>query len=188
MNPKITFQVSYITKTTDDGLGEYYEDNIHLNIFTDRAIYRPGQTVFFKGIFTVPDPKTGELMVLDFQNLRFPFFENLVYKTVLKFKKLKTSVTISDPFNRTVDSFQVTPNKFGSFSGSFVIPKDAATGEWDFDTEDYDMEDQNSGKFRVEEYKRPGFKLILTKPKTELQLGDSFNILIKVRSLCRCTA
>ena len=34
----------------------------------------------------------------------------------------------------------------------------------------------------MEEYKRPSFKLILTKPKTELQLGDSFNVQIKVRS------
>ena len=100
----------------------------------------------------------------------------------MKFKKLKTNITISDPFNRTVDTFKVTPNEFGSFSGSYVIPKEAATGEWDFDAEDYQIEYQNSGKFRVEEYKRPGFKLILTKPKTELQLGDSFNILMKVRS------
>jgi hypothetical protein len=169
-------------KDSDDGLAEYYQDNIRLNIFTDRSIYRPGQTVFFKGIFTVPNPKTGEIMVLDFQKLKFPFFENLVYKTVLKFKKLRTNVTIRDPFNRAVDTFHVTPNKFGSFSGTYTISKDAPTGEWDFDTEDYEMENQNSGTFHVEEYKRPSFKLILTKPKTELQLGDSFNVQIKVRS------
>ena len=169
-------------KDSDDGLAEYYEGNIRLNIFTDRSIYRPGQTVFFKGIFTVPNPKTGELMVLDFQKLQFPFFENLVYKTVLKFKKLKTDVTIRDPFNKTVETFHVTPNKFGSFSGTYTISKDAATGEWDFDSGDYEMENQNSGTFHVEEYERPSFKLILTKPKTELQLGDSFNVKIKVRS------
>ena len=169
-------------KDSDDGLAEYYEDNIRLNIFTDRAIYRPGQRVFFKGIFTVPNPKTGELMVLDLQKLQFPFFENLGYKTLLKFKKSKTAVTISDPFNRTVDSFRVRPNEFGSFSDSFLIPKDAATGEWDFDAGAYEMENQNSGRFHVEEYKRPSYKLILTKPKTELQLGDSFKVQIKVRS------
>lgn len=169
-------------KDSDDGLAEYYEDNIRLNIFTDRSIYRPGQTVFFKGIFTVPNPKTGEIVVLDFQKLQFPFFENLVYKTALKFKKLRTDVTIRDPFNRAVDTFHVKPNKFGSFSGTFTISKDAATGEWDFDSENYEIENQNSGTFHVEEYKRPSFKLILAKPKTELQLGDSFNVQIKVRS------
>ncbi len=169
-------------KDSGDGLAEYYKDNIRLNIFTDRAIYRSGQMVFFKGIFTVPNPKTGEIMVLDLQKLQFPFFENLAYKTLLKFKKSKTSVTISDPFNKTVDSFRVRPNEFGSFSDSFLIPKDAATGEWDFNSEDYEMENQNSGRFHVEEYKRPSYKLILTKPKTELQLGDSFNVQIKVRS------
>ncbi len=169
-------------KDSDDGLAEYYENNIRLNIFTDRAIYRPGQTVFFKGIFTVPNPKTGEIMVLDFKKLPFPFFENIAYKTAMKFKKLKTNVTIRDPFNKTVDTFRVTPNSFGSFSGSYTISKDAATGVWDFNSEDYEMEGQNSGRFHVEEYKRPSFKLILTKPKTELQLGDSFNVQIKVRS------
>ncbi|HSZ32094.1 MAG TPA: MG2 domain-containing protein, partial [Puia sp.] len=169
-------------KDSDDGLAEYYEDNIRLNIFTDRAIYRPGQTVFFKGIFTVPNPKTGEIMVLDFKKLPFPFFENLSDKIAQKFKKPKTNVTIRDPFNKTVDTFRVTPNSFGSFSGSYTISKNAATGEWNFDTEDYQMEDQNSGRFHVEEYKRPSFKLILTKPKKELKLGDSFNVQIKVRS------
>ena len=169
-------------KDSDDGLAEYYEENIRLNIFTDRAIYRPGQTLFFKGIFTVPDPKTGEIMVLDFKKLPLSFFEDLSNKNALKFRKLKTNVTIRDPFNRTVDTFRVTPNSFGSFSGSYTISKDAATGEWDFNSEDYEMEDQNSGRFHVEEYKRPSFKLILTKPKTELQLGDSFNVQIKVRS------
>ena len=100
----------------------------------------------------------------------------------MKFNKPKTEITISDPFNRTMDSVHVTPNKFGSFSGSFTIPKNAATGEWNFDTQDYELENRNSGKFRVEEYKRPAFKLILTKPKTELQLGDSFIIVMKTRS------
>jgi alpha-2-macroglobulin len=173
---------SVYDKDLDDGLSEYYADNIRLNIFTDRAIYRPDQTVFFKGIFTVPNPKTGEIMVLDFKKLQLPFFKNISYKTALKFKKLKTNVTIGDPFNKAVDTFRVTPNGFGSFSGSYKISKDAATGEWYFNTEDYEMEGQNSGRFHVEEYKRPSFKLILTKPKTELQLGDSFNVHIKVRS------
>jgi alpha-2-macroglobulin len=180
--PEDNIPIVLYNKDSDDGLAEYYEDNIRLNIFTDRSIYRPGQTVFFKGIFTVPNPKTGELMVLDLQKLQFPFFENLVYKIVMKFKKLKTDVTISDPFHRTVDTLHVTPNRFGSFSGTYAISKDAATGEWEFDSKDYEMENQNSGTFHVEEYKRPSFKLVLTKPKTELQLGDSFNVQIKVRS------
>ena len=121
-------------------------------------------------------------MVLDFKKLPFPFFENIAYKTAMKFKKLKTNVTIRDPFNKTVDTFRVVPNSFGSFSGAYTISKDAATGVWDFNSEDYEMEGQNSGRFHVEEYKRPSFKLILRKPKTELKLGDSFNVQIKVRS------
>ncbi len=155
-------------KTSGVDLEDFYENNVRLNLFTDRGIYRPGQTVFFKGIFTVPDPKTGEKMVLDFQKL---------------FKRSKTEVTVMDPFNRTMDTFPGDPQQVWILrGGTFVIPKDAATGVWGFNSVDYDMEDVNRGVFHVEEYKRPSFKLILTKPKTELKLGDPFNIQIKVRS------
>ncbi len=165
-----------------DDLNEYYEDNIRLHIFTDRAIYRPGQTVFYKGIFLTNNPYTGEQVVLNWKNLQFSFFRKLFYKALVKLSKQKIELSIDDPFGREMDSLKILPNKYGSFTGAFKIPKDAATGEWEISSLDFDNADENSGTFMVEEYKRPGFSLSLEKPTTEKTLGDSFSVKVKVKS------
>lgn len=164
-----------------DDLMDYYEDNIRLRVFTDRGIYRPGQTVYYKGIFTVPDPRTGEWRVLNWKNLKAPFFKKLFYRLSLKVKKERIEVSVSDAFNREFKTLQVWPDKFGSFSGSFVLPKNAATGEWNFDCDMFTVESAH-GEFSVEEYKRPSFELTLKKPEKELKLGDDFDVTIKTRS------
>ncbi len=65
---------------------------------------------------------------------------------------------------------------------SYSIKKDAATGDWEFDPDYIDMDYNNSGRFKVEEYKRPSFELAIEKPNKYLQLGDSFTIKVKVKS------
>ncbi|MBE7174038.1 MAG: TonB-dependent receptor plug domain-containing protein [Williamsia sp.] len=170
------------SKEEYDDLMEYYEENIELQLFTDRAIYRPGQTVFYKGIFTVRHPKTGEWLILNWHNLKFPFYKKLLYKLIVKFSKQRIELMVNDPFNRAIDTLRVLPGKFGSFSGSFVLPKQAATGEWDIDMDDFKQAGENSGRFRVEEYQRPTFEINLVKPVTELYLGDQFQVKAKVVS------
>ncbi|MES2773635.1 MAG: MG2 domain-containing protein [Bacteroidota bacterium] len=165
-----------------DDMQEYYEDQTKLHLFTDRAIYRPGQTVHFKGIFITRNPKNGEPLVLNWKNLKLPFFKKLFYKLVLKFGKQKLEVFVNDAFGREVDTLSVLPNKFGSVAGSFVIAKTAATGDWEFDTDDIDIDDRNNGRFKVEEYKRPSFEMAIEKPKKALQLTDSFSLKIKLKS------
>ena len=164
-----------------DNLMEYYEDNIRLRMFTDRGIYRPGQMVYYKGIFTVPDPRTGEWRVLNWKNLKAPFLKKLFYKLALKFQKEKIGVNITDAFGHDFKELKIWPDKFGSFSGSFVLPKNAATGEWKFECDMFDIESDHD-VFSVEEYKRPSFELTLKKPERELRLGDDFDVLVKTRS------
>ena len=165
-----------------DDLMEYYEENTKLHLFTDRAIYRPGQKVFYKGIFIIKNPKTGEPLVLNWKNLKFPFFKKLLYKIAVKRGKQKIPVYVQDAFGRNVDTLNVLPNQFGSIAGSFTISQTAATGDWEFNTDDIDIANDNNGAFKVEEYKRPSFEISIEKPKTELQLGDSFHVKIKLRS------
>ncbi len=165
----------------DDSKADYYTDNVSLQIFTDRAIYRPGQTVYFKGIATVPDIKTGKPLPLTWKSLKLPFFNKIYYKLVKLFTKIRPEVYITDPFNREMDTIKFMPNKYGSFAGKFVIPKDASTGEWGFDS-DFDLSNSNEGSFKVEEYKRPSFEIKVEKPKEELYLKDSAAIKIKVKS------
>jgi alpha-2-macroglobulin len=165
-----------------DDLMEYYEDQTRLCIFTDRAIYRPGQKVHYKGIFMTRNPKTGEPLVLNWKNLKFPFFQKLYYKLLRKLNNEKLEININDPFSRLADSLFILPNKYGSFAGIFTIPKEAPTGDWSIDAPDLDMADDNNGEFKVEEYKRPSFELTLEKPVKELRLGDSFTVKAVARS------
>lgn len=165
-----------------DNLLEYYEENIKLRLFTDRAIYRPGQTVYYKGIFMIPDIRTGEYVVLNWKNLQFSFIKKLFYKIRLKFKKEKIALNISDAFGKDFATQNVWPDQFGAVDGSFVLPKNAATGEWEFDTDDIEIENSFDGSFTVEEYKRPSFEVTIDKPSTALKLGDAFPVVIKVRS------
>jgi TonB-dependent SusC/RagA subfamily outer membrane receptor len=165
-----------------DDLLEYYEDQTRLYIFTDRAIYRPGQKVHYKGIFITRHPKTGDPLVLNWKNLKFPLFKKLYYKLLRKLNNEKLEIDINDPFGRIVDSLFILPNKYGSFAGTFTIPKEAPTGDWSIDALEVDMADGNSGEFKVEEYKRPSFELTLEKPVKELRLGDSFTVKAVARS------
>src|SRR6218665_2387465 len=168
-------------KDNYDDLMEYYEENIKLRMFTDRGIYRPGQTVYYKGIFTSPDPKTGEQRVLNWKNLKVSFFKKLFYKLSLKFSKERIAISVYDAFHRNFKEIQVWPDEFGSFSGSFTLPKNAATGDWRFECDVFDQDPEHEN-FSVEEYKRPLFELTLGKPKKDLRLGDDFDITVKTRS------
>jgi alpha-2-macroglobulin len=164
----------FYDKEDNANLMDYYEQNIQLHMFTDRSIYRPGQTVHYKGIFMIRNPHTGEFLVLNWKNLRFPFFKKLLYRLSAKFSQQKLEVYINDPFDKTMDTVKVIPNRYGSFAGAFTLPKEAATGQWSFDFE-Y-QSGRIDGSFKVEEYRRPSFELKLDKPKNELYLGDNFNI------------
>lgn len=169
-------------KESDDDLLSFYEDHMELHLFTDRAIYRPGQKVFFKGILMTNDPKTGEKIVVSKKNLKFPILQKLFNSEVRELWKDKLEITVEDPFNKTTDSFNLKLNEYGSFSGSFQLKPDAPTGEWEFDTDIIDIADQNDGSFKVEEYKRPTFEISIEKPTAFLQIGDSFSVNLKVRS------
>jgi hypothetical protein len=160
-----------------DDLVDFYDDKLTMDIFTDRSIYRPGQTVHYKIILLTRNPKTGEPMLFNRQNLG-GIFKNRMSAWL---KKNHATITLSDPFNHDVDSARMVPNDFGSFAGSFILPKTAATGEWNIDGKP-DRDNQNEGDFRVEEYKRPAIELSMEKQKKMLKPGEPFTIILKLRS------
>ena len=123
-------------------------------IFTDRAIYRPGQTVQFGCIVYRGDSKAKEV-VADFA-------------TVVEFR---------DPNNQLIDTLHVTTNEFGMASGSFVIPQDRVNGNFRI------VEKKGSTTIRVEEYKRPTFEVTFNTPEQEFKIGDSISISGKVAAL-----
>lgn len=161
-----------------DNIADFYDDRLTMSVFTDRSIYRPGQTVQYKLILFTRDPQTGDIILFNRENLGNSIFNNLSYAWL---KKNHNVIMLTDPFNHNVDSVKVTPNDFGSFSGSFIIPKTAATGKWEISGEP-DIDRQNEGRFSVEEYKRPTIELSMEKQKKMLCPGEPFTIQLKLRS------
>jgi uncharacterized protein YfaS (alpha-2-macroglobulin family) len=113
--------------------------------FLDRAIYRPGQTIYFKGIVIDTD-------------------EN---KSTIR-KKYNTSITLFDVNYQQRAEINVTTNEYGTFSGTFTAPTSGLTGEMRVVNSD------GSGEisFSVEEYKRPKFEVVIEPVKSTFRLGE----------------
>jgi hypothetical protein len=106
-------------------------DSLRTFLFTDRAIYRPGQPVLFKGIVTV---KRGK-------------------ETTVK-ADYATEVKFFDVNHELIDSMAVTTDAFGSFHGQFTAPSGTLTGRMTLE------EKNGSHGIQVEEYKRPTFEVL----------------------------
>jgi hypothetical protein len=117
---------------------------VQTHFFTDRAIYRPGQTIFFKGI--VLERKGDDVKI----------------KT-----RFKTEVTLYDVNGQVVSKQMLTTNDFGSFSGNFVAPQGVLTGQMTIRCE------TGSTYFQVEEYKRPKFEVTFEPVKGSYKLGET---------------
>ncbi|AHF14131.1 alpha-2-macroglobulin [Niabella soli DSM 19437] len=141
----------------DNNYGYYYNNysapaqkkNTKIFFFTDKSLYRPGQTVYFKGIAVNTDPAKKNSSVL---------------------ARYKTMVTLYDANHQKVADLPVTSNAFGSFSGSFHLPEGGLNGGFSIATT------EGSSSFRVEEYKRPKFFVDFEKMKGTYKLNDSITV------------
>ncbi|QNH63070.1 alpha-2-macroglobulin family protein [Hymenobacter sediminicola] len=100
-------------------------------LYTDRAIYRPGQTLYFKGILTETRAEKSQLLT-----------------------KQDVSVRLVDVNGQTVQTLPFTTSEFGSFHGSIVLPTGLLNGEMSLQS------DHGSISFAVEDYKRPTFQVV----------------------------
>ena len=121
------------------------------HLFTDRSIYRPGQTVYFKGILLNYNSKTRENAIL-------PNFA--------------TTITLNDPNGQQVGSIPVTTNEFGAYSGKFTLPTNVLNGAFSI----HDNEAGSSFPISVEEYKRPKFLVELNKPTGTYKLNENITV------------
>lgn len=118
--------------------------------FTDRSLYRPGQTIQFKGIVTSTD--TG----------------NDNYVTV---PDRPVTVTFVDVNNKVIASLETRSNDYGSISGSFTAPRDRLMGRMHITSSIL-----GRVEFNVEEYKRPKFKVEVEAPKDSFKLNDTVKV------------
>jgi len=118
--------------------------------FTDRSIYRPGQTIYFKGIAIVPDKETKNKVLADYTT--WVYLRNANYQLA--------------------DSIQVKTNEYGSFSGKFQLPTGVLNGNFSI----YAKDQKGETDFSVEEYKRPKFYAEFEKIKGTFKLNDKIKI------------
>ncbi|MBO4580822.1 MAG: hypothetical protein J5701_00860 [Bacteroidales bacterium] len=120
-------------------------------VFTDRAIYRPGQMLYFKTV-------------------------SYAYDTAFQvLPNEKCMVELYNTNGELVSALHGISNEYGSFSGNFTIPDNGNTGSYymRFSTE----KDKNYyHDIRVEEYKRPSFYASIAVPEAAYKLNDSISM------------
>ena len=121
--------------------------------FTDRAIYRPGQTIQYKGICLRVEQATDNYEVIKGQGL---------------------TVVFKDVNGKEIARQKQRANDYGSFAGSFTAPRDRLMGQMSLQVEGGP---QGAGYLRVEEYKRPKFEVTLGAPKTAAKLNDEVGLI-----------
>ncbi len=123
--------------------------------FTDRSIYRPGQTVFFKTI------------VLKQENNRSQVIANApVY------------ATLYDANRQEIGELDLKTNEFGSVAGEFILPNNGLTGTFSIkiNSDKIDFNRYKAVYFSVEEYKRPKFEASF-KPVTQtFKINDTVSV------------
>ncbi len=127
------------------------KDNISVFLFTDRSIYRPGQTLYFKGIAIKRD-------IEEKKNSIKTDYETMVY--------------LRNANYQLADSMKVKTNNYGSFSGKFQLPQSGLNGQFTILVKD----DKGSTNISVEEYKRPKFYVDYEKLKGTYKVNDKIKI------------
>jgi len=115
--------------------------------FTDRAIYRPGQTIYFKGI--------------------------MLEKTADKFEIMpnkKTTVEFYDVNYQKISSLDLVTNEYGSFHGNFTAPQGVLNGNMRIEN------NSGTVNISVEEYKRPKFEVRFLPIKGSYKLNQKLSI------------
>lgn len=139
-------------RTSMGGRFYYYGNKAKVtktNIYIDRRIYRPGQTVHAAAIAYT--------------------YNNKVYKGEALSGKQMT-ITLRDANRKEIAKRTVTTDEFGMASADFVLPEGGLTGIYTLRS---DLGNNIYTNFSVEEYKRPTFKVDFEKPQTKYAVGDT---------------
>ena len=128
-------------------------DVIQVRLYTDRAVYRPGQDIYFGGI--VYRQRDDSLSVLPGQEY---------------------VIGLRGASGKQIDTLRICTDSLGSFSGVFHLPSACLNGFYTLS-----CSGKGSTSIRVEAYKRPTFTVSLQKPGTMYKLGDSVSIAGTVR-------
>ena len=121
---------------------------------TDRPIYRPNQTVYFRGVVRAESDAAYELL-----------------------QDVSVDVTIRDPEWETVFEETLPLEGFGTFFGSLDLPEDAALGDYTLYAETSEATFYHS--FQVAAYRVPEFEVTVTTQDAETVRGEAIPTVVE---------
>jgi len=151
-----------VSSEWDDGITRYGFDDVKQgrvkegyvgHIYTERELYRPGQTVYFKGIFrhdndaifTLLDPETP------------------------------VEISVHDSRNKRIFSDTVSLSQMGTAHSYVILDEEAPLGSYEIKMS-YNQELLTSKSFRVTEYKKPEFQVTVSSEKSDYAQGDTISM------------
>ena len=132
---------------------EWEEERAKYYFFTDRSIYRPGQSVFFKAIGLTADATSGHPKL---------------------YKPESVEMVLWDANFVQVASQKYVPNEYASIQGNFLLPSGGLTGLFHLEIKKGNRRWQQN--IRVEEYKRPKYMVEFTPLKGQYKLNNEVKI------------
>ena len=134
---------------------EAYSPEYYSYLYTDRPIYRPAQEIFFKGIVRKDSDKGFKLPDIS-----------------------KSHVTITDPNGNNLFDKELDVSANGSFSGTLQLGENISTGDYSITAslvgaKGPDWANQFSTSFKVNEYRKPDYKLDITPEKQDYINGET---------------
>jgi hypothetical protein len=130
-------------------------------IYTDRPIYRPGDSVFFKGI--VRENGYGRFFM------------------PAERQELELHIYYSDFTGQaSFDDYQtVTVQPDGTFNGEFVVPESGALGTYFMSLDGQGFDWRANVSFTVAEYRRPEFLVTMTPEMPDALRGETVDVTLQ---------
>lgn len=128
-------------------------------LYTERPIYRPGDTVFFKGIFRTDNGRRFKL----------PEHKNIF-------------VSVRDPLGNQIYNQKLAMSANGTFNGKLQVSQGGSVGNYNliaYLNEENVYNNRFETNFSVAEYRRPDFKVSVNSEKPSYINGDEVSVNIK---------
>ena len=134
--------LDHLTKMSVYFDSNYLSDSKTIHIFTDLAVYHPGDKLQFAAVYHA-NSKDNVRNILAGEKLRVNFF---------------------DSNYEPIDSIELVTDEFGRIEGCFTIPRDRMNGTFHIDIDTPDDDDISSKDVEVSDYKVPTFYVETSAP------------------------
>ena len=132
----------------------YHSPHLRAQVYTERSIYRAGETVFFKGIARHDSDASYSLLPAE----------------------RELSLHIKDSSYNTIFGTTLTSNEVGSFSGQFELPPDAPTGWYRLRLGTTHGCCLSQSSFLVSQFRVPEFAVDLRAPASDYIAGETMRL------------